>query len=230
MRKLFYLLCLLAFVSCDKGEESVAPEKIVESFEGVIDGEYAYGFHGENVGCEHFYNDEYNYWGGFALSKVYDRDAANGKFENQYAVYNTEAASGDNFLLYYYDSYSDPCDMVFIKQSALLHSVKLNLTTYVYASITDEAINDFARKFEDGDYLKVVFSALDKLEKPTGEYVECYVVDYRDGKRFVADNWNEFSLGFTADRVRITIETSDVGEYGANTPLYIAIDDLVYSL
>ena len=230
MRKLFYLLCLLAFVSCDKGEESVAPEKIVESFEGVIDGEYAYGFHGENVGCEHFYNDEYNYWGGFALSKVYDRDAANGKFENQYAVYNTEAASGDNFLLYYYDSYSDPCDMVFIKQSALLHSVKLNLTTYVYSSITDEAINDFARKFEDGDYLKVVFSALDKLEKPTGESVECYVVDYRDGERFVADNWNEFSLGFTADRVRITIETSDVGEYGANTPLYIAIDDLVYSL
>lgn len=230
MRKLFYLLCLLAFVSCDKGEESVAPEKIVESFEGVIDGEYAYGFHGENVGCEHFYNDEYNYWGGFALSKVYDRDTTNGKYENQYAVYNTEAASGDNFLLYYYDSYSDPCDMVFIKQSALLHSVKLNLTTYVYASITDEAINDFARKFEDGDYLKVVFSALDKLEKPTGESVECYVVDYRDGKRFVADNWNEFSLGFTADRVRITIETSDVGEYGANTPLYIAIDDLVYSL
>lgn len=230
MRKLFYLLCLLAFVSCDKGEESVAPEKIVESFEGVIDGEYAYGFHGENVGCEHFYNDEYNYWGGFALSKVYDRDATNGKYENQYAVYNTEAASGDNFLLYYYDSYSDPCYMVFIKQSALLHSVKLNLTTYVYASITDEAINDFARKFEDGDYLKVVFSALDKLEKPTGESVECYVVDYRDGKRFVADNWNEFSLGFTADRVRITIETSDVGEYGANTPLYIAIDDLVYSL
>lgn len=230
MRKLFYLLCLLAFVSCDKGEESVAPEKIVESFEGVIDGGYAYGFHGENVGCEHFYNDEYNYWGGFALSKVYDRDATNGKYENQYAVYNTEAASGDNFLLYYYDSYSDPCDMVFIKQSALLHSVKLNLTTYVYASITDEAINDFARKFEDGDYLKVVFSALDKLEKPTGESVECYVVDYRDGKRFVADNWNEFSLGLTADRVRITIETSDVGEYGANTPLYIAIDDLVYSL
>lgn len=230
MRKLFYLLCLLAFVSCDKGEESVAPEKIVESFEGVIDGEYAYGFHGENVGCEYFYNDEYNYWGGFALSKVYDRDATNGKYENQYAVYNTEAASGDNFLLYYYDSYSDPCDMVFIKQSALLHSVKLNLTTYVYASITDEAINDFARKFEDGDYLKVVFLALDKLEKPTGESVECYVVDYRDGKRFVADNWNEFSLGFTADRVRITIETSDVGEYGANTPLYIAIDDLVYSL
>jgi hypothetical protein len=230
MRKLFYLLCLLAFVSCDKGEESVAPEKIVESFEGVIDGKYAYGFHGENVGCEHFYNDEYNYWGGFALSKVYDRDATNGKYENQYAVYNTDAASGDNFLLYYYDSYSDPCDMVFIKQSALLHSVKLNLTTYVYASITDEAINDFARKFEDGDYLKVVFSALDKLEKPTGESVECYVVDYRDGKRFVADNWNEFLLGFTADRVRITIETSDVGEYGANTPLYIAIDDLVYSL
>ena len=231
MRKLFYLLCLLAFVSCDKGEESVAPEKIVESFEGVIDGEYAYGFHGENVGCEHFYNDEYNYWGGFALSKVYDRDATNGKYENQYAVYNTVAASGDNFLLYYYDSYSDPCDMVFIKQSALLHSVKLNLTTYVYASITDEAINDFARVFVDGDYLKVVFTGM-RGNEATG-VVECYVVDYRDGKRAMTTEWTTFSLanlGEGYDRVSVTIETTDVGEWGANTPLYIAMDNLSYSV
>ena len=230
MRKLFFVLCLLAFVGCEKGDDKnvVTSESQVESFEGTIDGEYAYGFENDVVKCEYFFNEEYQYWGGFVQSKVFDTDVANGKFENQYAAYNATAASGDSFLLYYYDSYSEPCDMVFSK-TVMLDSIKLNLSTYTYASITDEDINSFARKFDEGDYLKVVFTLLDDFERPVGEGVECYVVDYRDGKRFVADNWQEFHLGIMAyGRVRVTIETSDVGEYGANTPLYICMDDLKY--
>ncbi|MBQ2143147.1 MAG: DUF4465 domain-containing protein, partial [Alistipes sp.] len=99
------------------------------------------------------------------------------------------------------------------------------------ASITNETINDFARAFTDGDYLKVVFTAM-KGNEITG-VDECYVVDFRDGKRIMATDWTEYSLvnlGSGYDRVRLTIETSDVGEWGANTPLYIALDDLVYFL
>ena len=61
--------------------------------------------------------------------------------------------------------------------------------------------------------------------------VECYVVDFRDGKREMATDWNEYlltNLGEGYNRVRVTIETTDVGEWGANTPLYIAMDDLTY--
>lgn len=230
MKKLFFAVCLLAFVACDNGDEPnrLQPEVLTESFEATIDGEYAYGFENDVVKCEYFYNDEFQYWGGFVQSKVFDTDAANGKYENQYAVYNTHAASGDSFLLYYYDNYSEPCDMVFSK-TVMLETVKLNLSTYTYASITDEDINIYARKFDEGDYLKVVFTLMDDFERPVGEGVECYVVDYRDGKRFIADNWQEFRLGIMAyGRVRVTIETSDVGEYGANTPLYICMDDLRY--
>ena len=62
-----------------------------------------------------------------------------------------------------------------------------------------------------------------------GESVECYVVDYRNGMRFVADNWQKFPLNLpAANRIRVTIETTDVGEWGANTPLYICLDDLEY--
>jgi hypothetical protein len=48
----------------------------------------------------------------------------------------------------------------------------------------------------------------------------------------VADNWQEFNLfGLTgAYGVRVVVETSDVGDYGANTPLYICMDDLTYNL
>ena len=107
----------------------------------------------------------------------------------------------------------------------------LNLTTYTYASITNEAINDFARIFVDGDYLKVVFTGM-RGNEATG-VVECYVVDYRDGKRAMTTEWTTFSLaniGEGYDRVSVTIETTDVGEWGANTPLYIAMDNLSYSV
>ena len=231
MKKLLFALMLLTFVACENTEApDVNTQSLVESFETLTASEYDYGFENDVVKCEYFFNEEYQYWGGFAVSKVFDTDAANGKFENQYAVYNTAAASGAKFLLYYYDSYSEPCDLIF-KKSVMLNSVKLNLSTYTYASITDEDINTFARKFVEGDYLKVVFTPLDDFERPAGDGVECYVVDYRDGKRFIADDWQTFYLGFMAyGNVRVTIETSDVGEYGANTPLYICLDSLEYNL
>ena len=231
MKKLIFAIALFAFASCQNGPEpDVSLKSATESFECAYDVEYLYGYSSDVVECEYFYNEEYQYWGGFAVSKCFETDAAKGVFENQYSAFNTKAADGEWFLLYYYDSYSEPCDLIF-KKSVMLNSVKLNLTTYTYASITDEDINTFARKFEEGDYLKVVFTPLDSSEAPVGEGVECYVVDYRDGKRFVADDWQTFPLGFVADgNVRVTIETSDVGEYGANTPLYICLDSLEYNL
>lgn len=114
-----------------------------------------------------------------------------------------------------------------------MQSIHLNLTTYTYASITDEGINDFARVFGDGDYLKVVFTPLVDAETVAADKaVECYVVDYRDGKREVATDWKRYDLLFDAEYygVRVTIETTDVGQYGANTPLYIAMDDLFYTV
>ena len=231
MKKLLFALSVLAFVSCQNSPDpEVNIKSYTESFESLYDVEYLYGYASDVVECEYFYNEEYQYWGGFAVSKCFETDAAKGVYENQYSAFNTKAADGAWFLLYYYDSYSEPCDLIF-KKSVMLNSVKLNLTTYTYASITDENINTFARKFDEGDYLKVVFTPLDAFERPAGDGVECYVVDYRDGKRFIADNWQTFYLGFMAyGNVRVTIETSDVGEYGANTPLYICIDSLEYNL
>lgn len=231
------MLLALGIVACNnEGEDNVIkPEPIVENFDGFVgEAQYLYGYENDAIKCEYFYEEEYGYWGGFAHSKVFETDAKKGLYENQYAAYNSQAASGDGFLLYYYDSYNEPCDIVFKQEASMisLSSVKLNLTTFTYASITDEDINDYARVFVEGDYLKVVFSKVDAMGKTLGKGAECYVVDYRDGKRFVADNWQEFYLPgmvLASDRVRVTIETSDIGEYGPNTPLYICMDDLTYT-
>lgn len=223
-----FVIAFLGVVACEPDSVDVKPTYEVEKFESAITVEYAYGFANDIFEFEYFYNEEYAYWGGFMQSKTKDADPANGLYANQYAVFNESAASGVWFMLYYYDSYNEPCDIV-LKESVTLSDVKLNLTTYTYASITNEAINDFARAFIDGDYLKVIFTGM-KGNEITG-VVECYVVDYRDGKRDMATSWNQYplnNLGEGYDRVRVTIETTDVGEWGPNTPLYIAIDDLTY--
>lgn len=225
-----FTFALLGVVACEPDSVDVKPVLEVEKFETVFSTEYALGYENDTFEFEYFYNEEYAYWGGFAQSKIKDADPANGLFANQYAVYNSAAASGENFMIYYYDSYNDPCDIL-LKRDVVLESVKLNLTTYTYASITNEEINDFARKFDDGDCLKVIFTGM-KSGQVTG-VVECYVVDFRDGKREMATDWNEYfltNLGDGYNRVRVTIETTDVGEWGANTPLYIALDDLTYFL
>ena len=230
MRRFLFAMALLGVVACEPDSVDQRPDiSEVATFDDFVgDADYSYGYESDILKCEYFYNEEFAYWGGFMQSKVKDTDPANGLFANQYAVYNSAAASGDTFLLYYYDAYNEPCDIV-LKESVALQNIKLNLTTYTYASITNEDINTFARAFDEGDYLKVVFTGMSG-DEVTG-VVECFVVDYRDGKRYVATNWDGFSLtGLNGgyDRVRVTIETTDVGEWGANTPLYIAMDDLTY--
>lgn len=228
MRKIAFALALVALVACDKDNnpDVPQPQPTVESFEALTAVLYDYGFESDALKFEYFYNEEFGYWGGFAQTKLFDADAANGLYENQYAVYNSGAAEGAAALLYYYDGYNEPCDII-LKSDIKLVSVRLNLSTFTYASITNEDINTFARAFGDGDYLKVTFTAM------TGDTavgsVDCYVADYRDGKRYLATNWDTFDLtplGEGYERVRVSIETTDVGEWGANTPLYIALDEL----
>ena len=233
MKKLFILMLALGAMACenDGNDNTIKVESTVVNFDDFVgDIEYIYGYENDAIKCEYFYNEEYGYWGGFAQSRIFDTNVANGVYENQFAAYNSKAASGNTFLLYYYDSYNEPCDIVCMTQFEV-KSVKLNLTTYTYASITDEDINTFARAFGDEDYLKVIFTPYSNADTPAGESVECYVVDYRNGKRFVADDWQKFELNLpTCARIRVTIETSDVGEWGANTPLYICMDDLTYNV
>ena len=161
MRRVFIAMIVFAtFVACSNDDSNTAIKGVacVVDFEqgNAEAGGYVYGYESDNLQFEYFVNEEYGYWGGFAHSRIFDTE--NGSYANQYSVYNDKAASGDSYLIYYYDSYNEPCDIV-CRANANYHftSVRLNLTTYVHSSITVEESNDFARAFTDGDYLKVVF-------------------------------------------------------------------------
>ncbi|HKL40270.1 MAG TPA: DUF4465 domain-containing protein, partial [Cryomorphaceae bacterium] len=66
----------------------------------------------------------------------------------------------------------------------------------------------------------------------TGTEVEFYLADYTfsdNSQDYIVDEWTYVdltSLG-DADSLSFTLTSSDVGEFGMNTPAYFCIDDLI---
>lgn len=240
MKHLFMPILALLFVGVIGCSETVddnttKPTTIVESFERAMsdDATYSYGYANDNLTFQHTYDQTYGNWYGFAQSRCYDMES--GAYENQYSVYNEAPASGDCFLLYYYDTYNSvdmntPMDILSNGEGVAFRSIGVCLPTYVYKTVTEG--NPYARAFVDGDYLKLSFIGLDDNLRECG-VVEYYAVDLRDGKQHFTTSWTEvdlLSLGSELQGLRIRIETTDVGDWGPNTPLYICIDDLTYDI
>lgn len=237
MKRLWMIMCVATTLGGCTFEDAAMDtpveqsKTVVESFEAANVGEagYVYGYHSQILDFEHHYNEEWGSWAGFAPSTHFDMEDAS--YDNQFSVYNSSAASGDVFAMFYYDSFNEPTDILCRYYGYYtFRSVRLNLSTICYKAVTEG--NDFARAFADGDYLKVEFIALEE-NQVEGDVVEFYAVDYRDGKRFIADEWNYVDLSSLQGDLwglRIRITTTDCGEWGANTPLYVCLDDLTYSV
>lgn len=232
MKRLLWIVAVAAvFVGCDvDSDNGTMSVSVIESFEipKVGDAGYALGYTSDYLIFEYGYDEEYGSWSGFAVSNRNDMVSAD--WTNQYSVYNTDMASGEQFLLYYYDSYSEPKDILCrYVGDYTFKSVRVNVSTYT--DLVVENGNGYARAFDDGDYLKVTFTALTE-DRAEGESVDFYMVDYRDGKRYVADDWAYVDLSALNGAlwgIRITMETTDVNEWGACTPLYVCLDDLTYT-
>ncbi|MDE6861504.1 MAG: DUF4465 domain-containing protein [Alistipes sp.] len=231
-RLLLIAVAAVALVGCEVDSDAGSMHvTVIESFEKSIDadGGYSLGYSSDYLMFENGYDEQYGSWNGFAVSKC--NDMTSGDWSNQYSVYNEKVYSGSQFLLFYYDDYSPVKDILcrYAGEYAF-DSVYVNLSTYTALAIKNG--NGFARAFEDGDYLKVKFTALleNKIE---GESVEFFLADYRDGKSYLAEEWAKVDLSPLKGAlwgIRITMETTDVNEWGACTPLYVCLDHLIYSV
>jgi len=108
-------------------------------------------------------------------------------------------------------------------------------TTYVADSIlTGDA---FSKQFggtsgNDPDWLLLTVTGLDAASQTTG-MVEVYLADYRfidNAEDYVVDSWLDVdlsNLGSGVAEIVFNLTSSDVGEFGMNTPAYFAMDSLV---
>lgn len=162
-------------------------------------------------------------WAGFAFSTV--SNTTDGSFGNQYAA----AAPHNNA---YAVAYDDPWNLPpVIAFDIPIHprSVQLNNTTYTALTIRDGS--GFSRPFTDGDYFVLTLTARD-LENHIVATTNHYLADFRDGQSFIQTNWTTLDLSWMPPTVATlagTLETTDIGAFGANTPTYFALADFTYA-
>lgn len=172
------------------------------------------------------------FWNGFSYSNVVDTTTPG--FINQYAAFPGSGSGGSaNYAVGFSGSHS----FINLNPNQQVQSLDLTNTTYAALSILNG--DQFAKQFggesgNDPDFFSVVFTGYtlaDGLGDATGT-AEFFLADYRfddNSLDFVVDTWETISLASlgTVRSIGITYRSSDVGQFGINTPTYVALDNLL---
>ena len=102
--------------------------------------------------------------------------------------------------------------------------------------------DSFAKKFggasvNDGDFFKITLTGYEDVNlngSSTGA-LDIFLADYRfsdNSEDYILDSWTQFELTDlgSARSIGFSFTTTDNGDFGANTPLFVAMDNLTYSI
>ena len=176
---------------------------------------------------------EINFWnGGIAISRW--NDMITEGLPNQCSVYYKDAATGfggyggsQTFAVANADgqiSFDDG-----ITECTFDHFWVTN-STYTALSMMNGDM--FAKQFsyDDKDWLKLIIAAFTKDDEPTGTTIELYLADFRTATSpGILTEWtmvNLTPLGNNVHTVKFDLQSSDVGDWGMNTPAYFCFDNL----
>ena len=169
------------------------------------------------------------YWlTGFALSNM--TDSVTSGFGN---MYSAKAGSGYAQSAQYAVAYGSH---YFTLTEGIIDSMRITNNTYAYNSMRDG--DAFSKKFgglsgNDPDYFRIIFKGfLQGSEKP--DSVIFYLADFRSNNNsedYIVRNWAGVSLTSlgNVDSITYRFESSDVGNFGINTPTYFCLDALQIS-
>lgn len=179
-----------------------------------------------------------NEWGpGWSYSNV--NDTVLEGFTNQWAAFTGTDVSGDgNYAIA--TSFAPNGAFFNLSVLSVIQSVYVTNTTWAALSMLNG--DQFAKKFggssgNDPDWFKVTFTGFSDANASgsvTG-FQEFYLADYRfadNSQDYIVSSWSLVSL-ITLGSVRsvgISLESSDSGQNGINTPAYVAIDNLLISV
>ena len=171
------------------------------------------------------YNDESGAWSGFAFSNNTDIETPG--FSNQYSAYIPAGADASNAYAVSYvsgDVASITASITFLTEVNIL-SAEFTNSTYAYFTILNG--DAFTDPFKDGDWFELTVVGFDAAGEQVDE-VTYRLADYTNGSEFIAESWTEVDLrplkGVT--KLVFNLESTDVGDWGMNTPAYFCMDNL----
>lgn len=189
------------------------------------------GFASGGVYFETAYNADWMSWSGWAYSTT--SDVETGSFTNEFSSITGGAAEGAVYAVAYYSAFDGAPTIELPERFRTPQAVRVSNVTYPYISMRDG--DGFAKQFSDGDYFKMIWTAYTTDGTELGS-VDIYLADFREetDPNYILSDWVTVDLsglnaGSTDEvaEIRLSFESTDVGEFGINTPTYAAIDNLV---
>ncbi|PKR81303.1 hypothetical protein CW751_04390 [Brumimicrobium salinarum] len=241
MKKLYFLASALLAVTTLKAQTTVDFEDL--SLPAAVDTFYngsdeAGGFTSGGVHFGNQYNTTYDSWTGFVYSNMTDNTTSG--YMNQYSAYPASGVNGSEI----YGIFNGGDTLNFPGTDNDLVSIQLTNTTYAYLSMRDG--DSFSKAFgsttdangdTDGtngeDFFFVRIYAHNGMDERI-DSVDFYLADYRftdNNDDYLIDTWTNVDLSNFGGVNYLTFDfhSSDVGQYGINTPTYFALDDIVYT-
>ncbi len=173
------------------------------------------------------YNDIWASWSGWAISATTDTQTPG--FMNQYSAITGGGADGSTT---YAVSFVLGSSQI-IMGDRVAESLQVTNATYAYLSMLEG--DAFAKKFggEDGndpDFFLLTIKGW-KGGQLTTDSVDFYLADYRfadNSQDYIVDDWQtvDVSVLNESDSLSFFLSSSDVGQFGMNTPAYFCIDNV----
>lgn len=233
MKNIFTLLFLLACLTlCGQTMGGFENYELNET-EFLNNTELGY-FESGNVILPNEYEPTYDFWTGWAISKATDTSTPG--FNNQYS---SIVGSGNEGSTTYAMGYASQPITINLKEDAIGKVIDgMHVTNSTYAFLSMQLGDSFAKKFggatgEDPDFYLLTIKKWYDGEMGA-DSVDFYLADFRfDTPAFdyLIDQWTYVDLSVlgNVDSLQLSLTSSDVGQFGMNTPAYFCVDDIVTS-
>ncbi len=225
----FYFVFLFIFSTLSLSAQSLATfegfDLPLDTFLNGSDGQSLY--QDSDISFPTNFSD--GFWlGGWAISTM--RDDSTASFEN---LYSAKTAAGVNSFSYAVGQQNAMIQLDDNVAGQIVNGFYITNTTYAHGVIRDG--NQFSKKFGGEDGNDPDFFKLEIQKYSNGvlapQVVEFYLADYRfedNSEDYIVDDWQWVdltSLG-NVDSLHFTLSSTDVGDFGINTPLFFSIDNL----
>ena len=194
------------------------------------------GFSAAGLAFNNEYNPSYGSWTGWAYSNT--TDVTTKGYLNQYSSFTGGGAvESDTYLVgYAYSGFSVPTITRDPSQVGPFSSLDITNTTYAALSMR-EGDSFGAKKFggasgDDPDFFILTIEGFDANGLSIGS-VEFPLADFRFADQsldYIVDAWSSVDISSIGDATTLTfgLVSSDIGQYGMNTPGYFALDNIKF--
>ncbi len=216
----FFLFTVLFFTN-PVAAQTIDFEDLTISADSYWNGsDEAGGFESRGVMFSNNYNMDWGSWDGFAYSNRTDTSIEG--FDAQYNAIPGSGARGSKiYTVAYFSDFAAGPPTVSFDMEQRITGVYVTNTNYAFYSMRDG--DAFAKKFTEEDWFKLTITGIDEAGDETG------AIEFKlaDGKSIVRDwTWVDLSALGPVKQLIFSLSSTDVGDWGMNTPAYFCLDNL----